>query len=309
MQLKGQQKPPAGVTFDSALDADIDHVVALSVLFGLQAAREARIAGLSVSRYDLKAAAFADALARFFSGAGARYPLPIGVPASGSASTNPAMVEAVLAKPRYAHGIKKWNDTADVAALIRNAVSAQQPENAVVILAGPASNVLASVELPGSAELYAKRVRSLVIAADQEPAAFRKLLAVWPTPVTFVGSDTQLQFPAASLETKFAWAADHPVVDAYRAFKTMPYDAPMRASAAVLYAIRPESPFFKTEAGTLSVADNGKVSFAPSADGKHRQLAVVPEQRDALIQAIVDLAATQPPQPGRGGRGGQQNQE
>ena len=48
---------------------------------------------------------------------------------------------AVLAKP-YSRGIHKLNDTADPVAVIRNALSAQFDQNAVVVMAGPATNLV-----------------------------------------------------------------------------------------------------------------------------------------------------------------------
>ena len=53
------------------------------------------------------------------------------------------------------------------------------------------------------------------------------------------------RFPGSSLDASFAWAPNHPVVDAYRAFKPMPYDAPSRALAAVLHAVSPDDNYFR----------------------------------------------------------------
>ena len=73
-----------------------------------------------------------------------------------------------------------------------------------------------------------------VIRADV--AGFRKLLAEWPTQIVMAGAELNeaLPFPGSSLDAIAAWAPNHPVVDAYRAFKPMPYDAPSQALAAVL---------------------------------------------------------------------------
>ena len=66
MQAPGQ-KAPLAVIYDSSFEA-IDQVLALAVLFGFESAREAKVASLSVSRYDLNAAAFCDAVSRFYGG-------------------------------------------------------------------------------------------------------------------------------------------------------------------------------------------------------------------------------------------------
>lgn len=320
MQFPGQGKTPTGVMFDALMDESIDQVLALSVLFGLEGMREAKIAALSTTREDLRVAAFCDALARFLGGPGAaRMPLPIGCPATAKLAGDPApMIAAVLAKqsaegkPVYPRGIEKLNDTADAAALIRNGVSAQQPLNGVVILAGPATNLAQVLALPGVGDLIGKRVRLLVVAASDAslkrdlPAA-RKLFAEWPTPLVSVGKEIgdALPFPGASIDKDFGWAPNHPVADAYRAFKPMPYDTPARAAAAALYAVRPQSEFFKTsDAGTIRVLDDGRTQVMPSADGKHRSLMLDPADKDQVIQTLVQLASAKPPTPaGRGGRG------
>ncbi len=181
MQFPGAGKTPVGVMFDALMDESVDQVLALSVLFGLEDAREAKVASVSTTRDDLRVAAFCDVVARFLGGAGAaRMPLPIGCPATAkSAGTVGPMVAAVLdkqaadGKPAYARGIEKLNDTADAAALIRNAVSAQQPLNGVVMLAGPATNLAQVLALPGASELIAKRVRALVVASSE--AAMKRI--------------------------------------------------------------------------------------------------------------------------------------
>ena len=51
-------KPPLAVLFDSSLDGDIDQVLALAMLFGLEGRRQIRVAALSTSRFNLRIARF-----------------------------------------------------------------------------------------------------------------------------------------------------------------------------------------------------------------------------------------------------------
>ena len=228
MQAKGIA-PPVGALLDTALGRS-EHVLAMAVLYKLQAARELRVASLSVSRADLRAAALCDALARFLSGSGTRNAAPVAMAGREvqALAANP-MIEAVLGErttagePRYPHGIKKLNDTAEVAAMIRNGISAQQPDNAVVVVTGPLSDIAAAMVLPDMKELVPKRVRTLVIAATPDelradlPAA-RRVLADWASPLVFVETPG-LAFPGAQLEQRFAWTMNHPVREAYKAFQ------------------------------------------------------------------------------------------
>ena len=269
--------------FDTALSRS-EHVLALAALLRLQALREARVASLSVSRADLRTAAFCDVLARFLSASGPRNAAPIGIPARALPDqTSNAMAEAVLSErtpagePRYAHGINKLSDTADVAALIRNGISAQQPEGGAVVVAGPLSNIAAALALPDVAALAPKRVQVLVIAATAEDLradlnSARKIFGDWPTGVV-MAEMPELVFPAVQLENCFAWAMNHPVREAYQAFQKMPYDAPLQSAAAVLHAVRPASGLFTLSSpGGIEVMDDGNTKFTASR-GKDAEVA------------------------------------
>ena len=116
-----------------------------------------------------------------------------------------------------------------------------------------------------------------------------------------------LPYPGASIEKDFGWAPAHPVVDAYRALKPMPYDAPASALAAVLYAVHPDEGFFKlSDPGTISVLDDGRTRLTPGADGKHRYLIVGPALKDVITTLYATMVSAAPaPRPARG-RGAQE---
>ena len=61
--------------------------LALSLMFGLDGKREARVASMSISRPSLKAAAFSDAVSRFYAGPAVQFMrmLPVGMELKGPA--------------------------------------------------------------------------------------------------------------------------------------------------------------------------------------------------------------------------------
>jgi inosine-uridine nucleoside N-ribohydrolase len=321
MQFPGQGKPPVGILFDTDIGAGIDDALAMALLFGLYGKGEARVVSITVSRPNLKSAALAEAIGRFYSGAvsgafgAVGRTLPIGLRLDGKPAEDTPMLTVPLAKrndkgePVYVHGIEKPNDTAEVPALLRNALTSQYDQNCIVVLAGPATNLAQILDLPGVRDMISKKVRFLSVMGGAYPdggpefniksdvAAAKKLFAEWPTPIVASGREVgeALPFPAASIERDFAWTPNHPVADAYRAYKPMPYDAPSGDMTAVLYAVRPQENYFKlSEPGNISVLEDGRTKFTPAAEGRRRYLILDPGQKDRIIKAYTELASAKP---------------
>ena len=97
-------------------------------------------------------------------------------------------------------------------------------------------------------------------------------------------------------DESFSWAtAPHPIVDAYRAYRKMPYDTPTWDLAAALYAARPGAGFFKlSEPGVITVTDDGRTRFQPSPGGKHRYLIADPAQTERIVKTYVELISAKP---------------
>jgi len=338
MQFPEQEIPPVGIIFDSDLGNRIDDVLALALLYGFDGKREARVVSVSVTKSNLKAAAFCEAVGRFYAGAvsgafsAAGRALPVGLATDGKMTEDTRLLTEPLAKvnaegaPVYSHGIEKLNDTAEPTALIRNAFTAQHDHNCIVVLAGPPTNLVKVLDLPGVKDVISKKVRFLSLMGGAYPQgepefniktdipAARKLFAEWPTPIVASGYELgkELLFPAESIENDFAWAPNHPVVDAYRAYKPMPYDAPTWDLAAVLYAVRPGSGFFRlSEPGTISVLSDGSTRFSAAAAGKHRYLILDPAQKENILKTYREIVSAKPAprQPRRQPQQDQQQQQ
>jgi hypothetical protein len=307
MQFPGAGKPPTGVVFDSDMGSRIDTALALAMLYGFDGKNEARVICVTVSRTNVKAAAFCDAIGRFYASGGFMRSLPVGMSIAGKITDETPMLTATLAKkaadgqPAYKHEVNDINDTADVAAVIRNAYTAQYDGNSITVLAGPATNLVDVLKLPGSKELIAKKVKLLAVSGgphlDTDAAAAKQLFAEWPTPIVISTEEIgkELLFPGDSIDRDFAWSPSHPIVDAYKAYKPVPYDAPAGDMATLLYAIRPQENYFKlSDPGTISVDASGKTHFTEDADGKHRQLLYDPTQKEKIIKTFVELASAKP---------------
>ena len=317
MQLQPRGKPPVGIVFDSDMGNSIDDALALALLYGLDGKNETRVVSVSVSKSNLKAAAFCEVVGNFYAGGPSpfRRALPIGLSLDGKMPEDTPLLTVPLSKKDaegksvYTHSIEKPNDTADPVPLIRNALTAQHDDNAIVVMVGPATSMAKVLDVPGAKELIARKVRFLSLMGGAYPEgdpefnikadipAAKRVFAEWPTPIVASGFEVgeKLLYPGSSIETDFAWSPNHPVADAYRAQQQMPYDAPTWDMTAVLYAVRPEEGYFKlSDPGTITVLDDGRTRFAPSAQGKHRYLILDPAQKDRIIKTFVEIASAKP---------------
>jgi len=323
-----------GIALEGDFGNRIDALLAVAMLNGLIAKTEARRIALCVSRPNIKAAQLADVVSGFYvgrviagpgGGVGGNPAGMIGMPETGPAGEDPAPITATLAKkgpdggPLYTSQIVRLLDTADDAVLLRNMLLAQNDGNATIVLAGQASGLTRLLSLYGARPQIEAKCKQLVVAIGGYPgggpdpeikadvAAARTMFAEWPTPLIAVGAEVgaAVPYPAASIEKDFAWAPAHPVADAYRTFKPMPYDAPASALAAVLYAAHPEDGLFTlSPPGTITVSDDGRTQFTPGGAGKHRYVIVEPAQKAQIAGLYTALVSAPPaPRPGRG-RGG-----
>lgn len=319
-EAQQERRNPPGVLFDTSLGDGVDQVLALAMLFHLQASRSVRVASISTGDFNLKSAAFLDAIARFYSGAIEGYGpgrrlLPIGMGTSGAEDHDARpMVAAVLDKrgpdgePVYPHTVHGLTDTAIATAVTRNALMAYEDQNAVVVLGGSPTNLVSLLDLPGGAGWAARKVRVLSIAGGRfdggaadpivrgDVPGFRRLLAEWPSPIVLAGAELNaLTFPGSHVDEISGGMPDHPIVDAYRAAGSTPYNAPTRALAAMLYAIRPDENYFElSEPGTVSLLDDGTTRFTPSPQGRHRYLSLGSGEEERVLEAYTTLLTAPP---------------
>ncbi|MBM3811697.1 MAG: hypothetical protein FJW20_08670 [Acidimicrobiia bacterium] len=332
---RSQPLPPVGIIFDSDLGNQIDGVLAMALLYGLEGKGECRVVATTVSKPNVKAAALSEVIARFYAGeVSAAYAamgrtLPVGLATAGPSKEDTPML-AVLGKqtaegkPAYVHGIDSIQQTANPVDVLRNGLSAQHPGNAIVVATGPATNLAALLKFPLFLHFVPERARLLVVAAGSYPdgkaepsiaadiVAARKLFAEWPTPIVAVGAEIgeAIPFPGASIEKDFTYTPAHPVADAYKAHQAMPYDATTAAMAAVLHAVRAKDNLFQlSEPGVITVLDDGRTKFTPTEGGKHRYLRVDPAQREKIQQIYTEIASAKPVPRAPRRRFGQQQQE
>ncbi|MBL8212145.1 MAG: hypothetical protein JNK87_15620 [Bryobacterales bacterium] len=311
MQFPTTGKPSLGVIYDSSLGSNADEALTLALLYGLDGKNDCRVIAISTTRDSLRGAQLCDVIGRFLAGSISGFfgnisrALPIGMSVEGKLQEDTPIIKQVLARPEFKSPIAHLNDTAEVTPLLRNALTAQEDKNAAVVLNGPATNLAALLALPGAIDWIKSKVRHLAVAMPEaavaiDPTAARKLFAEWPTPIFVADSAVgdALRYPGASIEKDFAWATPaHPVVDAYKAAGTMPYDAPAPGMAAALQAVHPDKGYFTlSDPGTFTIDDSGKLRFKPSAEGRHRAILPNDAKREEVLALYTQMASAKPVQ-------------
>ena len=281
---------PIGIVYNTSM-MQPGAALALAAMYVAASRREARVDGVCVTGAGLDAAIFCDLVARFYTGQN-RPPssntvIPVGFPADPPLAPNPPMVARAIARtrpdgsPQYARSIQRVADTSAPDAMLRNAITFSA--ETVVVLSAPATWLVRSLELAGTAAQYTQRVKRLVVVENGsggDMTALKRLTEVAPVPVVTcpraVGE--ALTLPVTALETALAWAPAHPVADAIQAARIDP--VPLDDLAAVHYALYPDSGFFLVEDG---------------------RLALDPAARDACVAELKSVATAKPTPPaGRG---------
>lgn len=312
--IQGPARSPApiGIVYNTAMSRP-DAALALAAMYAFDNKRESKIGAVCVAGAGLDAAIFCDIVARFYTGNArpGNDMLAVGLAAVTPLPPDPAMVKAVVARtkengePQYSRSVRKVSDTSLAEAVLRNGVIFNA--ESVMVLSAPATWLAKALDISGTKDEFRKRVkRTMIVDAGTrqlDVPALRKVIGEWPAPMFYCGPEVgaTLMFPGARLDKAFEWAPAHPAADAYRAFRAMPYDAPLHDLAALHYAVHPESGFYTlSEPGTVSVGDDGAMRFAPGS-GNVRRLIVDAAKKDAALDALIAIASAAPSAPARRG--------
>src|SRR5437773_650604 len=237
-QAPTRSAPPVGVVYNTSMTRP-DAALALAAIYAFDNKKEAKIGSVCVAGAGLDTAIFCDIVARYYTGAArnGNEALAVGLAAEKPLPPDSSMVKAAVERKKengdlqYNRSVRKVSDTSLAEAVIRNGVIFNA--ESVMVLSAPATWLAKALDLSGAKDIFKQRVKRLVIvdagASQQDVPALRKIVADWPALVFYCGPDVgnALMFPGADLEKRFAWAPAHPVVDAYRAYKSMPYDSPL----------------------------------------------------------------------------------
>jgi inosine-uridine nucleoside N-ribohydrolase len=292
---------PVPIVFDTDMGNDIDDALALAVIHSLETRGEAKLIAVTITKDNRWAAAFVKHVNQFYG----RPNIPIGLVRNGKTPEDSPYIMI----PSVRKGGQP-SEVPEAAPLLQSVLEKQRDGSVVIAQVGFSTNLVKLLTLQGARDLIARKVKLLSIMAGQFPAgkpeynvridipAAQKLFAEWPTEIVFSGWEigAAIEYPAVSIEQDFRYVTEHPIAEAYRAYKKMPYDRPTWDLTSVLYGIRPGRGYFSlSDRGTVKVEPDGKTVLQPDSNGKHRYLTVNEVQRAKTLEALIQLSS-QPPQ-------------
>lgn len=308
---------PVKLIFDTDMGNDVDDLMALCMIHSLQKRGACELLAVTVTKDHPQAAAFVDAVNTFYG-----YPdTPIGVVRDGAAKEAGkfnllADEKNADGSARYPHDLRSGADAPEAVALIKKVLAAQPDGSVVIAQVGFFTNLARLLDDAEGRALAARKVRLLSIMAGafqtvdwntrhleynvklDVPAA-QKLAKQWPTPVVWSGYEIGVAaaFPHAVIERDLDYLPHHPLKEAYYLYNPPPHDRPTWDPTAVLYAVLPDRGYFDlSPPGAVEVEDDAATLLRPSRDGKgrHRYLAMRPEQAARVREAIVQLSVEPP---------------
>jgi len=314
---------PVKIIFDTDIGNDVDDALALGLLHALADRGACELLGVTITRSDELAGPFVDAVNTFYGRPG----LPIGFirakPEPDASKFLPLAAAREGDHFRYPHELKRSSDAPEAMSLLRRLLAAQPDGSVVLVQVGYLSNFAALLDTPADKfspltgpDLVKLKVRLLSVMAGafqtvndnnhfpefnvyKDVPAAQKLARDWPTPIVWSGFEIgiALPYPAASIERDFRYVTHHPLAEAYQLYSPTPHERPTWDLTSALYAVQPERGYFGlSEAGKVTVADDGFTRFTPQAKGRDRFLKLDATQISRVREALVQLCS-QPPRP------------
>ena len=296
------------VIFDTDMGNDVDDALALAMLHALQSRGECRLVGVTLTKDNPWAPVYVDLVNTFYG----RGQIPVGMVKGGVTPEDSKMIQAPSMRQRadgtlvYPRRLANGAEAVEAVALLRRLLAAEKDGSVVIVQVGFSTNLARLLDTPADLELLRRKVKLLSVMAgnfvqpkaefnvQKDTAAARKLFERWPGEMVVSGFEIgeAMKFPAARIEHDFAWAADHPVVDAYRNYLKMPYDRQTWDLTAVLYAVRPSGGYFNlSEPGKIASDDAGRTTFQKAAEGRHRYLVLTEAQKARTLECMIGLAS------------------
>ena len=243
--VRAQQTPaaPLRVIFDTDMGNDVDDPLALDMLYKAVDRGEITLLGILSSKDTEFSPRYIDMMNTWYG-----YPeIPVGRVRDGVVLKRDDYARAVCESGLFPRS-RRDRDYGDPVTLYRRLLAESPDSSVVVVSVGFSTNLGRLLESRGDKyspldgiELGKRKVKFCSVMGgsfgDKPRAEYnivndipnaKRLFALCPVPVAVVSLELgkTVNYPGASIETDFAWAGKHPMVEGYKDYSKMPYDRP-----------------------------------------------------------------------------------
>jgi len=310
LRIETGEKSPVPVIFDTDMDTDCDDAGAMAVLHALADQGEADILATLVSSHYRFSVPCVAAINAYYG----RPDLPVGCPKGAGADTNRGSAYARQIAEAFPGKYRSNEDAPNAATIYRQLLAAAKDNSVIIVTVGYVTNLrdlLATgpdshSPLSGP-ELVRRKVKRWVCMGGRypnhldptvygnfkpDPASVVEAAARWPGEVVFTGLGENILTGHTLRQTP----EQNPVRRVYELYLK---DKPARPSwdpIAVLYAVRPEEPFWRVqESGYNHIFPNGTNEWRQTPDDpRHKLLQLQPGGEGGLQSILEELMSRSP---------------
>ena len=311
---------PVKLIFDTDMGNDVDDALALAMLHSLESRGESELLAITLTKDNAEVAPYVDAINTYYG----RGEIPIGITNSGVTPEKSRFTGVTLetddGKFIYPHDLQLGDPAPNAVPLLREILANQPDQSVVIVQVGFSTNLAQLLDTRADehsnlegVELISRKVKHISIMAGtftpinnethleynivQDIRSAQKLAEEWPTPVYWSGFEIGLaiRYPAISIEQDFRYVDRHPIPESYQAYVPTPHERPTWDLTSVLWAVRQSRGYFGvSEAGSVTVLDDGETTFNVNPQGTHYYLTVDDTKKEAVRELFAALVSEPP---------------
>jgi len=311
---------PVKIIYDTDMGNDVDDALALAMLHSLENRGESELLAVTATKDHDEVAPYLDAINTFYG----RGDIPIGITESGVTPAESRFTGVTLERVGdeylYPHDLNMGELVPTAVEVLRESLANQPDDSVVIVQVGFSTNLADLLQTEGDAyselsgtELVEQKVKHISIMVGtfapidgeihleynivQDIPSAQYLAENWPTPIYWSGFEVGLaiRYPAISIENDFNYLDRHPIPESYQAYIPTPHERPTWDLTSVLWAIREDRNYFGlSEAGVVTVLEDGETIFESDADGQHYYL-TIPDSDVRLVQELMAALVSEPP--------------
>lgn len=286
------------VIFETDIGNDIDDALAMDMLYKYIDSGAIDVLAIMINKNGDAPAGYVDLMNVWYG----HRDIPIGVIRNGADCENDAVNYAELVcgmtdkhgEPLFMRSLKTYRELPDAHRLYRKVLSEQPDSSVTIVSVGFFTNLSRLLDTRpdeyssmSGMELVSSKVCSLVVMAGcfndpdrrsynvfKDIDAAEKVISEWPGEIIATPYEVgaEILFPSACIEQNLNLDIPHPVVEAYKVYRTMPYDRPTWDLTALMYVVEDLGLYSISGPGRISISPQGVTFFEPDDDGSHYYL-------------------------------------